>query len=162
MLVTITITGFIVTILSIFLAGYLNREKPDYVFSFEDTMGVHKIPIVSFEHEGKVVNFVIDSGASHSIINTSSLQIFDYKPIENASAKVYGIDGNRIQTTMARVELTKNSHTFMDVFQIMPVPALDRMNEKEGLEVHGILGSKFLKKYQFLINYKHLEATTNG
>lgn len=158
----ITIIGFIVTILSIYLVGYLNREKPDYVFSFEDTMGIHKIPIVSFEHKGNIVNFVIDSGASHSIINTNSLQIFDYKPIENASAKVYGIDGNRIQTSMAHVELTKKDHKFTDVFQIMPVPALDRIKVKEGLEVHGILGSKFLKKYQFLINYKHLKATTNG
>lgn len=142
--------------------GYLNREKPNYVFSFEDTMDIHKIPIVSFEHKGNIVNFVIDSGASHSIINTNSLQTFDYKPIENASAKVYGIDGNRIQTTMAHVELIKNNYKFIDVFQIMPVPALDIMKTKKGLEVHGILGSRFLKKYQFLINYKHLKATTNG
>lgn len=158
----ITLVGFAITIFSIYLVGHLNRVKPDYVFSFKDTMDTHKIPIVSFEHDGKIVNFVIDSGASHSIINTSSIGEFRYKLLENAGGKVYGIDGNTVKTRLASVELTKNGHVFQDIFQVMPVPGLDSIKEKENLEVYGILGSQFLKKYQFLINYKHLKAYTNG
>ena len=158
----ITLIGFAITIFSIYLVGYLNREKPDYVFSFEDTMGAHKVPIVSFEHKGKVVNFVIDSGASHSIINTSSIDKFEYTLLENAGGKVYGIDGNAVQTRLANIEITKNGHVFRDIFQVLSVPGLDKINKKNGVEVHGILGSEFLKRYQFLINYKHLRAYTNG
>ena len=157
----VTLIGFAITIFSIYLVGWLNRAKPDYVFSFEDTMGVHKIPIVSFEHNGKIVNFVIDSGASHSVINVSSIDEFQYKLLESAGG-VYGIDGKMVQTRLASIELTKNGHVFQDIFQVLPVPGLDKIKEKENLEVHGILGSQFLKKYQFLINYKHLRAYTNG
>lgn len=158
----VIIIGFIITICSIYLVGYLNKEKPNYSFSFEDTLDVHKVPIVSFEHNGKTVNFIIDSGASQSLINTKSIKQFDYKLIENASSSVYGVDGNRVKAALAHVELTKEKHKFKEVFQIMSIPGLDNMNQKSDIEIHGILGSSFLKRYQFLINYKHLRATTNG
>jgi hypothetical protein len=158
----ITLVGFAVTIFSIYLVGYLNRPKPDYVFSFEDTMGIHKVPVVSFEHDGQIVNFIIDSGASHSILNISSIDTFDGELLENAGGKVYGIDGNSVNTRLAKVEITKNGHAFQDVFQILAVPGIDKMNAQNGVEVHGILGSTFLKRYQFVINYKYLKAYTNG
>lgn len=158
----ITLVGFAVTIFSIYLVGYLNRQKPDYVFSFEDTMGIHKVPVVSFEHNGQIVNFIIDSGASHSVINISSVDKFEGELLKDAEGSVYGIDGNMINTRLAKVEITKNGHAFQDVFQILAIPGIDKMSAQNGIEVHGILGSAFLKKYQFVINYKLLRAYTNG
>jgi hypothetical protein len=158
----ITLVGFAVTILSIYLVGYLNRPKPDYVFSFEDTMGIHKVPVVSFEHNGQTVNFIIDSGAAHSVLNISSIDSFKGELLENTGGAVYGIDGNLVNTRLARIEIMKNGHTFQDIFQILAIPGIDKMNAQNGIEVHGILGSTFLKKYQFIINYKHLRAYTNG
>lgn len=158
----ITLVGFAVTIFSIYLVGYLSRQKPDYVFSFEDTMGTHRVPVVSFEHNGQTVNFIIDSGATHSVINISSVDKFEGELLENAEGTMYGIDGNIVNTRLANVEITKNGHAFQDVFQILPIPGIDMMSAQNGIEVHGILGSSFLKKYQFIINYKHLKAFTNG
>src|SRR5574344_233030 len=142
----ITLVGFAVTIFSIYLVGYLNKPKPDYVFSFEDTMGIHKVPVVSFEHDGQIVNFIIDSGASHSILNISSIDKFDGELLENAGGKVYGIDGNSVNTRLAKVEITKNGHAFQDVFQILAVPGIDKMNAQNRVPVQGILGSTSLKR----------------
>lgn len=160
-MIVITI-GFIITIFSIWLAWYLSKDKPDYVFSFEDTMGIHKVPVISFEHKGKIVNFIIDSGASHSVINKSSLNEFDFRLIENVEGKVYGVEGNAIETNLAYITLEKNGHKFQDIFQVMEVPGLSKIKKDHNVEIHGFLGSQFLKKYQFLINYRHLNAYTNG
>lgn len=158
----IIIIGFIVTITCIFVAGFLYKEKHNYSFSFEDTIGTVKVPVVSFEHKGKVVNFIIDTGASHSIINSDCIEEFDYKQIENAGSFVRGINGDKVKTALACVELTKEGHTFSDVFQVAPIPTLKWQEEKYGIHIQGLLGNQFLKKYRFLINYKHLNAYSNG
>lgn len=161
MMIVITLIGFVITIISIYLAGYIYKDKPAYTFSFEDSITLCKLPIVSFEHNGKTVNFLIDSGASHCIINSNSISIFNHKLVKTDS-HVYGLDGNRFKTNLAFIELTKNGRTFQDTFQVLPVPGLENIKKSFNVEVHGILGNTFLKKYQFLINYKHLIATTNG
>lgn len=158
----IIILGFAITIFSIYYVRYIEWKKPDYVFSFEDTMGTRKVPVVSFRHNNETVNFIIDSGASHSIINYSSIDKFNYTLIEDTNGTVYGLDGNKIQTKIVSVEITKNGHVFNDLFQVLPVPGIDKVNSTEGIEIHGLLGSEFLKKYQFLINFKSLKAYTNG
>lgn len=163
MVVKIILIGFLVTIICIFVAGYIYKEKYGYMFSFEDTIGIVKVPVVSFEHNGKTVNFIIDSGASHSIIDSACIDEFEYKPIESAnSTSVRGINGDKVKTALAYVELTSEGHTFSDVFQVCPVPTLKWQEEKYGIHISGLLGSQFLKKYRFLINYKHLNAYTNG
>ena len=154
----IIIIGFLITIFSIYYARYIEIGKPDYVFTFENTMGTYKVPIVSFNHNGKTVNFIIDSGSTHSIINSSSLDVFDYAQLENTQGSVFGIDGNKISTDLVTVIINKNNKDFSDVFQVLPIPGIDKLNKTEGIEVHGLLGSTFLKKYKFHIDYKRLEA----
>lgn len=152
------ILGFIITILCIFYSRYIDIEKPDYVFTFENTMGTYKVPIVSFKHNGKTVNFIIDSGATHSIINSSSINEFDCANMENMKGSVFGIDGNKIETNLVNVTITKDNYEFNDIFQVLPIPGIDKLNDTEDITVHGLLGSTFLKKYKFHIDYKRLEA----
>ena len=154
----IIILGFIITILCIFYSRYIDIEKPDYVFTFENTMGSYKVPIVSFNHNGKTVNFIIDSGSTHSIINASSLDEFNCYKIDDKQGSVFGIDGNKITTNLVGVTISKDNHDFHEVFQVLPVPGIDKLNNTENIKVHGLLGSTFLKRYRFHIDYKRLEA----
>lgn len=161
----VTIIGFLITIISIYLVGYMNRVESDYIFPFDDTIGINNVPIVSFIHNNKTVNFIIDSGSSNSIININAIQDFEHKLLKTKNdSHVSGIDGNRIKTTLTYIELTKDNHTFSDIFQIMPIPGIDNINKRcEGsIVIHGIIGNTFLKKYQFLIDYKYLKASSNG
>jgi hypothetical protein len=160
-MIVVVIVGFILTISCIFLTAYL-INKANYTFPFEESMDTVKLPIISFEHKGKIVNFIIDSGATHSIIEKDYIEDFDYLTATNAKGYVRGINGERVETALARVELVKDGHTFSDVFQVLPVPTLKMQEQKHGIKIHGLLGSQFLRKYRFLINYKHLNAYTNG
>jgi hypothetical protein len=160
-MIVVVIIGFILTISCILITTCL-VNKANYTFPFEESMDTVKLPIISFEHKGKIVNFIIDSGSTHSIIEKNYIEEFEYMTATNAKGYVRGINGEKVETTLARVELVKNGHIFSDVFQVLPVPTLKIQEQKHGIKIHGLLGSQFLKKYRFLINYKYLNACTNG
>ena len=58
-----------------FTVVYLYYKRYRFKFPFKDTMGEVGLPIVSFEQNGKSFNFIIDSGADASVINTTSLDL---------------------------------------------------------------------------------------
>lgn len=138
---------------------YYKRYR--FKFPFEDTMGSVRLPIVSFEQNGKHFNFIIDSGADASVINTSSLAELDYKELEG-NRFVYGINGEQVQISYIGMRLFYQNHEFIEIFQVMDATGLDNIKQAHGIEVAGILGSAFLKRYGFLIDYKKLKAYTNG
>lgn len=157
-MVLIMIIGFVITIISIYITHPRNK-KPIYSFSFEGTIGATKVPVVSFMHKGKIVNFVVDSGASNSLIYSEYIELFDYKTIENVSSNVCGIDGNRIKAAIARIELTRNNIVFSDDFQVVNIPGLDKL---KSMGVVGILGTSFFRKYNFVIDFVDLKLYSNG
>lgn len=157
----IVITLMVVLAIISFTVVYLYYKRCRFKFPFKDTMGEVGLPIVSFEQNGKSFNFIIDSGADASVINTTSLAKLDYTKLEGNRC-VYGIDGNPVQTSFVGVKLFSQNHKFIEAFQVFDVPGLDNIEKAHNIEVVGILGSAFLKRYGFLIDYKQLKAYTNG
>lgn len=144
-----------------FTVVYLYYKRYRFKFPFKDTMGEVGLPIVSFEQNGKSFNFIIDSGADASVINTTSLAKLDYIKLEG-NRYVYGIDGNQVKTSFVGVKLFSQNHKFIEAFQVFNIIGLDNIEKSHNIEVVGILGSTFLKRYGFLIDYKQLKAYTNG
>lgn len=144
-----------------FTIVYLYYKRCRFKFPFKDTMGESGLPIVSFEQNGKTFNFLLDSGADNSVLDTSSLTKLNYVKLEGNRC-VYGIDSNPVQTSFVGVKLFSRNHRFIEVFQVFDVYALKKIADEHNIEVVGVLGSAFLRKYGFLIDYKQLKAYTNG
>ena len=144
-----------------FTVVYLYYKRCRFKFPFKDTMGESGLPIVSFEQNGKTFNFLLDSGADNSVLDASSLTKLNYVKLEGNRC-VYGIDSNPVQTSFVGVKLFSRNHRFIEVFQVFDVYALKKIADEHNIEVVGVLGSAFLRKYGFLIDYKQLKAYTNG
>lgn len=123
--------------------------------SFTDNMGRLNLPIVSLTNNGQSFNFLIDTGATLSVIDSNALDKLAYTKVET-TGNAYGVDGNIISVEYARIELNYEKTKFVDEFQIMRVDAFDNIKESDNIEIVGILGSTFLKRYDFTINYKDL------
>lgn len=119
------------------------------------------LPIVSFTQNNKTFNFLIDSGADNSVLNSTSLNELDYIDLEG-NRPVYGIDGNQVQTSFVGVKLIFQNHPFLEAFQVFEVPGLCNIERDYGIKVTGVLGGRFLKRYGFLIDFKQLKAYTDG
>lgn len=138
---------------------YCKRRK--FIFSFEDTMGKADLPIVSFTQNDKCFKFLIDSGASISVLNSSSLANIECIEL-GEKQKIYGIDGNNVDVSLVGVKLYSQNHKFVEVFQVCEVPGLDNIRRDDGVEVAGILGNSFLKRYSFILDFEKLTAYSNG
>ena len=123
--------------------------------SFTDNMGRLNLPVVSLTNNGQSFNFLIDTGATLSVIDSNALGKLAYTKVET-TGNAYGVDGNIIPVEYARIELNHENTKFVDEFQIMRVDAFDNIKESDKIEIVGILGSTFLKRYNFTINYKDL------
>lgn len=147
----------LVLILAFIFNGIEDYHKENSLIrlSFADKFGRLKLPIVSLVNNGAVFNFLIDSGATYSIIDTPFLEQMKYKKLE-AEGSAYGVDGNKVPVNYARIELTYDDYKFVDEFQIIRVNAFDNIKETEGITVAGILGVEFLERYNFIIDFNDL------
>ena len=145
----------IITFLAILINGIedyneknrLNKE------SFANTSGEMKFPIITFSNNNRLFNFLIDTGASYSVIDSAILDEFDYKVIEDAKGTTYGIDGNLVNVSYILANLKLGNNEFKEAFQVMRVPAFDNLKEKNNIIIVGILGSVFLDRYNFMVDF---------
>ena len=74
----------LVLILAFILNGIEDYHKENSLIrlSFADKLGKLRLPIVSLVNNGRVFNFLIDSGATYSIIDTPFLEQMSHKKLE--------------------------------------------------------------------------------
>lgn len=134
-----------------------NKPKPSKM-SFRETMDLCDLPIVTFINNGNKFNFLLDTGASKSVINAEILQSMSFKETDN-SGKVYGLDGKRYETSYVNILLNYRGKEYEEEFQVldMSVPFGNLKNDY-GINVHGILSSAFFEKYRYILDYNELVA----
>lgn len=125
--------------------------------SFADTMGRLNLPIVSFSNNGQIFNFIIDTGASLSVIDSNVLHKLNYSKLD-IKGSAYGIDGNTINTDYVAITLRHEATLYIEQFQVMRLNAFDNLKGIDGIDVAGILGSAFLKRHGAILNYESLSA----
>ena len=152
----------LIVLVAIFIIAIVINGIEDYHtrnslvrLSFTDNMGRLNLPVVSLTNNGQSFNFLIDTGATLSVIDSNALDKLAYTKVETTGS-AYGVDGNIIPVEYARIELNHENTKFVDEFQIMRVNGFDNIKESDKIEIVGILGSTFLKRYNFTINYKDL------
>lgn len=154
----------IVILASPFLAIGLFKRKiklfETELMSFKESIDLTNLPIVTFEIDGKKCNFLLDTGASGSVINKGVLDQFKHVEID-AISTVFGMEGNPQEVPVVEMWLNYRSKTFKEVFQAIDMNnAFSMIKQEYGVTIHGILGSNFFKKYKYILNFDNLVAYT--
>ena len=135
------------------------RKKVSYDSkSFRETMDLCELPIVTFMNNGKKLNFLLDTGASKSVIHSGALEGLTYKSI-NKSGDVYGMDGKRKDVSFINMSIEYRGKDYNEEFQSidMSVP-FSNLKADFGVNLHGILSSTFFQKYKYVLNFDELVA----
>ena len=153
---------FIILLVSIcaILAHFVcDKRKPNLnKMSFRETMDLCDLPIVTFINNGNKFNFLLDTGASKSVINTEVLQSMSYKEA-NISGNVYGLDGKKYETSYVNVLLNYRGKEYEEEFQVLDMSApFGNLKNDFGINVHGILASSFFENYRYILDYNELVA----
>lgn len=150
----IIILGGIYAYLVISLKKDLKRDK----MSFKESIDLTDLPIITFYNNGKKFNFLLDTGASTSVMDSSVLPNLIYKEKEERGT-LYGMEGNEIDTAFISVSLSYKDKEYEDTFHVVDMSApFNKIKADYGVTLSGILGSLFFYKYQYVLDFKELAA----
>lgn len=157
----VAIIFVVVCVLAVIINGIEDYHKTNSLtrLSFADTMGRLKLPIVSLINNGQTFKFLIDTGATLSVIDSNVLDKLDYSKLD-IKGNAYGIDGNIVNVDYVAMTLSHGDTKFVEQFQVMRLDAFDNLRETDNIDLAGILGGAFLKRHNFVVDYKELIAYT--
>lgn len=135
-----------------------NRNKMPFIEGFH----LIEMTIVTLFNNGKKLNFLLDTGSNNSYISKSASEIKGLScenfPVD--SINVTGSTGNYDCNRAIKISLSYKDQTYSTELYILE--SLDEsfksIEETNGVQLHGILGTSFLQKYNFVIDFDKLVA----
>lgn len=157
-IVIILIISIIITPI-VFYYNIIYKSKDIYdKISFRETMNLAGLPIVTFRQGENKLNFVLDTGAFSSIIDSRILDKLQYTELEGKSVG-YGIDGKEHSMDRVGIVLTYKNKNYSDAFRVLDMSkSFDSLKRDYGVTVHGLLSSSFFERYKYVLNYNELIA----
>lgn len=131
-----------------------NRKK----ISFKEALDLTELPVVTFISKGRKLNFLLDTGANNSILNSSvaesmKLQVEEFEGIETNTA-----GGNINLNTIVNLDIKyDDKRIYNECFLLSNMDeAFNSVKAETGVMIHGILGSNFFTKNKYIIDFDSL------
>lgn len=160
MVLKIVVILLAVILLAIIINGAEDycRQKKRENMSFREAMDLVELPVVTFYNKDTKLNFLLDTGSDLSYINKSILPSLKYKEV-NESRSIISVGGNSQTLGCCDMTVTYRNQKFIDRFYISDLDeAFGTIKAETGVQIHGILGSKFFAKYKYILDFENLVA----
>lgn len=151
----ISIIGLVLlmVVVPILVCAPFIKEKD--VISIKESLDLAKIPIITFEHNDSKFNFLLDTGSSESHICRSVANKLTGKTTDityefaTANGDNSGVN-SQIDTTLyykcSKFDITLLINDTLD-------DAFESVRRDSGVHLHGILGSNFLTKHKYILDF---------
>ena len=148
----------LIVVIAFFINGIEDYNRRMKAISFRESFDLTGLPVVTFINNGNKFNFLLDTGASLSIIDSNIVDKLKNTPTEGKGT-VFGMEGNKVDVTYTDIILEYKNKKFTENFQIVDMKtAFDGVKKETGVTVHGILGSSFLQNNKYVLDFKELIA----
>lgn len=156
----------IVVILAVcIIAGIVNligvgdtKRKADSI-SLKESMDLCNMPVVTFMNNGNKFNFILDTGATESHVSVSTMSNM-IGTDSGRQVHVQGFTGAAEANCSKIVDLIYKDRVF--TAELFISPALDNafaeIKQNLGVQLHGIIGSTFLREHGYVLDFYDLIA----
>lgn len=127
-----------------------------------DLKHFRKLPIIEASLNGKPAHFILDSGATFSVLNLKDKDAFGFDSEEDDENEAVGYGGQAafekakyVEVSIGGVKLTGDFNA-QDLSKIVGV-----IKSNEGVTVNGIIGVNFFTSYGFILDFKNYKVTIN-
>lgn len=153
---------FLVAVIAAFSRDALNLWLSKKAgFSLKETMTDVGIPIVTLKNGEKEFNFILDTGSDISHIDSNVKDsLSDTEEVEGDNPTVITANGSvEGNNNWIRVPLNYKKQSFVEDFMLLDLhDSFEVLREDTGIQLHGILGGTFLRKYRYVLDYVDLIA----
>lgn len=126
--------------------------------SFRETLDLTKLPIVTFMVDNIKYNFMLDSGANLSVIDSNILEHINHKELPKKGI-IYGMDGVPQKIPYVSIALEYKGKAYSEEFQVVNMKsAFGRIKIESGATLHGILGNEFFQRFKYVLDFDELVA----
>lgn len=147
----------LIVISAIIINGVEDCNRKD-AMSFREAMDLTNLPIVTFYQGDKKFNFLLDTGATLSVINQAALESITHTTT-NETGELYGVDGVKREVSYASINLAYKNKDYTEEFQVLDMQeAIDQVKAESGVNMVGIIGSEFFRKYKYILDFDELVA----
>lgn len=130
---------------------------PD-AMSFQNSMDLAELPVVTFRQGDKKINFLLDTGSNNCVIDSNILKSIDHKML-NTETSIFGLEGNAQKTGVCTIKMTYKDKEYEYPYVIQDMSAaFDSIKKETGVTVNGMLGSKFFNEFKYVLDFDELIA----
>ena len=159
-LLTLLIIILLCVIIIIIRYNIESRKHLKNRISFKESMDLVDLPIITFYSNNTKLNFLLDTGSDSSYINHSVLQNLKFTKTDKKHY-VIGMEGSPVESFICSIDISYKDKIFTEEFSVCDLDrAFTTVKQETGVQIHGILGSKFFKKYRYIIDFNELIAYT--
>lgn len=130
--------------------------------SFMEAFNLTEMTIVTLFNNGHKLNFLLDTGSNDAYISKSASQIegLSFENIKAEEISITGSIGTCNSTEAIRIPLTYKDYTYNTNLYILDSldDSFKSIKESDGVQLHGILGTLFLQKHNFVLDFDELVA----
>ena len=130
---------------------------PD-AMSFQNSMDLAELPVVTFRQGDKKINFLLDTGSNNSVIDSNILKSIDHKMLD-VETNILGLEGNAQKTGVCTIKMSYKDKEYEYPYVIQDMSAaFDSIKKETGVTVNGMLGSKFFNEFKYVLDFDELIA----
>lgn len=154
----------IVTFIFIFIVFIINgvedyHKKDKNYISFKETLDLLDVPIVTFRNNRKKLHFLLDTGSDSSYIREEILKDLKIKSSTDTITSIKTGNGETCSKGLVTLDISYKKQSFENEFEVADMTSVwDEVSNYTNITVHGILGSQFLAKYKYHIDFENLIA----
>lgn len=132
--------------------------KHNNVMSFKAGFDLTDMPVITLYQGDKKFNFLLDTGSTDSIIDSNILKEIDYK-VKNTVSNLFGMEGQTKQVKSCEITLYFGNKGYTYNYLINDMSqAFGQIKDSTGVNLHGIIGSKFFNKFRYVLDFAELIA----
>jgi hypothetical protein len=128
------------------------------IMSFQNSIDLAELPVVTFYQGKKKINFLLDTGSNNCVIDSNFLSTIDYTML-NLETNLYGLEGNAQKVGICNIKMSYKNKDYEYPYVIQDMSAAFSSIKKEtGVTINGMLGSKFFNEYKYVLDFDELIA----
>ncbi len=114
---------------------------------------VNKLPIIKGIINGKIAYFVLDSGASISVLDNNQSEYYGFS-IREGGGLASGYGGTTNFQLVYNAIISVGDIEFKNEYKASNLSAIAlALVEDDGIQIAGIIGNDIMKPYKFIIDY---------
>ena len=127
------------------------------MYSIINGLNKVQLPIIHVKIENKYLCFILDTGSTCSLIDSTVVEYFKdiVEPVGDYC--ISGIEGSKHKVDIVTLPFNFEGQIYKPKFCVRPLlDAFKSIEEENGIQVHGLLGTDFLLENQWIVDFRTL------